>query len=190
MSKKKLKYLADAVTLVEQDLRVAFGIGMVANQVMESLKDKVSPELHQLFMQMLMGLDSEMQLAVADDLLDFACDHTVHTTGCLTVDVILKQCYCWIAEEQGFEHDDTEDTLMGDRVLAADDFVRNEHYIRVKKGCFSCRYMEYCDSEETRFCRLDKEEHPRCDLCKWWRMRQGLKKAGISGGTVKLKMIN
>ena len=109
MSKRIINYLADAVTLVEEDLSVGLGIDWVAGQVMECLRDEVSPELHQLFMQMLLGLDSEMQLAVADDLLDFACNHTVHTTGCLTVDVILKQCYCWIAEEQGYEPDDAEE---------------------------------------------------------------------------------
>ena len=182
MSKKKINYLADAVTLVEEDLSDGRGIDLVASQVMECLRDKVSPELHQLFMQMLLGLDSEMQLVVADNLLDFACDHVVHTTNCLTVDVILKQCYCWIAEQQGFEHDDAEDTLLGEWVLTADDFVRNERGTRVKKACFSCKHMEY-DFEKGDVCcccRLDKKEHSRCDLCKWWRMRQGLKKAGIS----------
>ena len=38
MSKKKINYLADAVTLVEEDLSVGLGIDSLAGQVMECLR--------------------------------------------------------------------------------------------------------------------------------------------------------
>lgn len=187
MSKKKIKYLADVVTLVEQDLSVGLGIDCAAFYALQDLMKKLNPELGNLLYQMLLGIDGELQLIMVESLLDFYHNHVVHTTGCLTVDAILKLCYKWIAVEQGFEPDDAEDTLMGEQVLTADDFVRNERGTRVKRGCFSCKFQKFCDSEETRLCRLDKKEHSRCDLCKWWTMREGLKKAGIGGGELKFK---
>ena len=42
-----------------------------------------------------------MQIEMAEDLLDFALGHVVHTTGCRSVDLILDYCYTRIA----FEHD-------------------------------------------------------------------------------------
>jgi len=64
-------------------------------------------------------------------------------------------------------------------------FEMNRRGIRVKKGCFSCKLQKFCDSEETRFCKLDKQEHPRCHLCAHWKMSEALKNAGNSGGKIK-----
>jgi len=69
---------------------------------MEGLEGRVSPQLHQMMTAMLLGFNDDMQLEIADDLLDFACQHIVHTTGCPTADALLVTCYGWIAEEQGF----------------------------------------------------------------------------------------
>ena len=65
------------------------------------------------------------------------------------------------------------------------DCVKNRHGIRIKRGCYSCRHQKFCDSEKTRFCKMDKQEHPRCHLCEHWKMKPSLQKAGNSGGRVK-----
>ena len=66
------------------------------------VKVKVSAELQVINMEMMLGFSKEMQLEIADNLLDFAHGHVVHTTGCWSADAVLKSCYEWIAEEQGF----------------------------------------------------------------------------------------
>ena len=67
------------------------------------VKVKVSAELQVIIMEMMLGFSKEMQLEIADDLLDFAHGHVVHTTGSWSADAVLKSCYEWIAEEQGFK---------------------------------------------------------------------------------------
>ena len=52
---------------------------------------------------MMLGFSKEMQQEIADGLLDFAYENVVHTTGCWSADAVLKSCYEWIAEEQGFK---------------------------------------------------------------------------------------
>ena len=49
---------------------------------------------------MLLGFCDEMQLEIADDLVDFVCDRVVHTTNCPSADAVLLSCYEWIAEEK------------------------------------------------------------------------------------------
>jgi hypothetical protein len=45
------------------------------------------------------GFDEDMQLEMADDLVDFAKYHVAHTTGVMSADVILDLGYMMIAEE-------------------------------------------------------------------------------------------
>ena len=59
--------------------------------------------LQVIIMEMMLGFSKDMQLEIADNLLDFAHGHVVHTTGCWSADAVLKTCYGWIAEEQGFK---------------------------------------------------------------------------------------
>lgn len=185
MAKAKIKHLADVVTLVEENLNAGLGVDIAAFSALQDLMEKLSSELGDLLYKMLLGIDGELQLVMVESLLDFYNNHVVHTTGCLTMDTILKLCYKWIAEEQGYESGDIDETLMEEQILTADDFVRNKHGIRVRKGCFSCRFQKFCDSEETRLCKMDNQEHPRCHLCAHWKMRPSLQKAGNSGGKVK-----
>ncbi len=97
--------------VIEQDLAPQFGIDVEAFQVMESMADKISPELWNLLYSMLLPFDCDMQLEMADDLLDFVCQHVIHTTGCPSADLTLKACYTWIAEEQGFEEKEIKNIL-------------------------------------------------------------------------------
>ena len=103
MSKVKFKTvsLEKTIKVIEQDLTYQFGVEGIAQDVMECLEDKVSPELLDVLNAMLLGFNDDMQLEIADDLLDFAYGQVVHTTGCPSADAVLNACYTWIAEEKG-----------------------------------------------------------------------------------------
>ena len=105
MAKETIKTVSLEKTLkvYEQDLTYQFGVDGTAQYVMECLEDKVSPELLDILNAMLLGFNDDMQLEIADDLLDFAYGQVVHTTGCPSADAVLNACYTWIAEEKGFE---------------------------------------------------------------------------------------
>ena len=105
MSKVKIKTvsLEKTIKVIEQDLTYQFGVEGVALDVMECLEDKVSPALLDTLNAMLLGFNDDMQLEIADDLLDFAYGQMAHTTGCPSADAVLNACYTWIAEEKGFE---------------------------------------------------------------------------------------
>ena len=101
--KKHLKVKFAKVKVIEQDLRSEQEMETVAESLIEILDGKVSAELQVIIMEMMLGFSKEMQLEIADDLLDFAYGHVVHTTGCWSADAVLETCYMWIAEEQGFK---------------------------------------------------------------------------------------
>lgn len=105
MAKVEFKTVSLEKTLkvYEQDLTYQFGVDGTAQYVMECLEDKVSPKLLDVLNAMLLGFNDDMQLEIADDLLDFAYGQVVHTTGCPSADAVLNACYTWIAEEKGFE---------------------------------------------------------------------------------------
>jgi hypothetical protein len=105
MAKETIKTVSLEKTLkvYEQDLTYQFGVDGTAQYVMECLEDKVSPKLLDVLNAMLLGFNDDMQLEIADDLLDFAYGQVVHTTGCPSADAVLNACYTWIAEEKGFE---------------------------------------------------------------------------------------
>ena len=105
MAKEMIKTVSLEKTLkvYEQDLTYQFGVDGTAQYVMECLEDKVSPKLLDVLNAMLLGFNDDMQLEIADDLLDFAYGQVVHTTGCPSADAVLNACYTWIAEEKGFE---------------------------------------------------------------------------------------
>lgn len=105
MRQKKIKFesIETVFKLYEQDLTYQFGIDSTAQFIMDGLEDRVSPELLELLNSMLLGFSDDMQLEIADDLLDFVCMHVIHTTGCLSADAVLESCYKWIADEKGIE---------------------------------------------------------------------------------------
>ena len=97
----KVKFVK--VKVIEQNLRSEQEIGDEVESLVRLLGSKVSAELQVIIMEMMLGFSKEMQQEIADDLLDFAYEHVVHTTGCWSADAVLKSCYEWIAEEQGFK---------------------------------------------------------------------------------------
>ena len=68
-------------------------------QVMTGLEDRVSPVLYGTLIMLVRGFDEDMQLEMADDLVDFAKYHLAHTTGVVSADIVLDLCYMMIAEE-------------------------------------------------------------------------------------------
>ena len=105
MAKEMIKTVSLEKTLkvYEQDLTCQFGVDGTAHDLMECLKEKVSPALLDTLNAMLLGFNDDMQLEIAGDLLDFAYVQMVHTTGCPSADSVLNACYTWIAEEKGFK---------------------------------------------------------------------------------------
>ena len=97
----KVKFVE--VKVIEQNLRSEQEIGDEVESLVRLLGSKVSAELQVIIMEMMLGFSKEMQLEIADNLLDFAHGHVVHTTGCWSADAVLKTCYEWIAEEQGLK---------------------------------------------------------------------------------------
>lgn len=105
MKRSKIKKVTreKLIKVIEQDLTCQFGIDSTAQFIMDGLEDRVSPELQEILNDMLLGFNDDMQLEIADNLLDFTCGHVIHTTGCSSADVILAACYTWIAAEKGID---------------------------------------------------------------------------------------
>ena len=70
-------------------------------RIIALVKDEVSNDLFDMLVGYLQGFCGQMQIEMAEDLLDFAIGHVVHTTGCQSVDVVLDYCYSFIAMEHG-----------------------------------------------------------------------------------------
>ena len=106
MTKKKHKKMNyDEVKLIIQNLYSEQSMDGTASFVMECLEDKVSAELLHELNLMLAGFCGDMQLEIADDLIDFVCSHVLHTTGCPAADIVLASCYDRIAQEKGIKLD-------------------------------------------------------------------------------------
>ena len=99
---KKIRLTLD-VKVIEQDLSYEQHVDSIAMSIMDMLEDRISPQLLDLLKEMLLGFSGDMQLEIADDLLDFVQGHSIHTTGCPSADSVLMACYMWIADEKGFK---------------------------------------------------------------------------------------
>lgn len=83
--------------LIPQDLTDMYGLDSTAAFVLECMEDKVDAELYELMKTTLLGFSSDMQLEMADNLLDFVCSNVMHSTGIYTADYVLAQLYLCIA---------------------------------------------------------------------------------------------
>ena len=84
-----------------QDLKPDYGLESEVEEIMDRVGKEVSPLLHQMLIEQLLGFHEDMQIEMAENLEEFACLHEVHFTGCADVDYVLAQCYGWIAAELG-----------------------------------------------------------------------------------------
>ena len=95
-----VRKMTKGVRMVHQDLLRQHPLDPVAERILDCMRGRISPALQGHFMQLLRSFDEEMQIEMADDLLDFSKSHTAHTTGVISADVILDLGYQMIA----FEH--------------------------------------------------------------------------------------
>lgn len=85
----------------EQNLRDQFPIDGTSASVLDCLEGRVSDRLIKDMREYLRGYSDDMQLEIADDLLDCATGQSIHYTGLTYVDRMLKAFYLLICEEQG-----------------------------------------------------------------------------------------
>ena len=85
---------------IEIDLRPQNGIYCVARTVMEeSVEGRITEELYNDIMESMRGFTEEIQLEIADDVVDFVCYRWKHETKLKTVDRLLKGLYVLIDQQ-------------------------------------------------------------------------------------------
>lgn len=85
----------------EQNLRAQFPIDGTSASVLQCLEGRVSDRLISDMREYLLGYSDDMQLEIADNLLDCATGQSIHYTGLKYIDRMLKAFYLLIFEEQG-----------------------------------------------------------------------------------------
>lgn len=83
------------------DLSLEFKVDGIASDVMECIISRVSEELYNQMYDYLLGFNADMQLVIADNLLDNSCYGWEHYTGIDHVDEKLRIFYFLIDKELG-----------------------------------------------------------------------------------------
>ena len=86
------------------DLRDQNPIDSVARTVLENVKTRITDDLYNDIVESLRGFSEEIQLEIADDVLDYVCNKWVHKTNLRSVDTLLFWMYARIKEQ----HDNPE----------------------------------------------------------------------------------
>ena len=86
------------------DLRDQNPIDSVALTVLENVKTRITDDLFNDIVESLRGFTEEVQLEIADDVLDYVCNKWVHKTNLKSVDTLLFGMYARIKEQ----HDNPE----------------------------------------------------------------------------------
>lgn len=94
------------MTIYNQDLRAQYPQDSIAVSVMDCLDGRVSDSLIAEMREGLRGYNEDMQLEIADDLLDCATGIGIHYTGIKPVDMLLQGYYLRIAEEMGINKEE------------------------------------------------------------------------------------
>ena len=82
-----------------RDMRPECHIDVTAQSVMECVEGRVSDKLYQDMMDYLLGFTDDMQLEIADNLLDAVCHGWQHYINITHIDNIMKNFYFLINEE-------------------------------------------------------------------------------------------
>ena len=82
-----------------RDMRPECHIDVTAQSVMECVEGRVSDKLYQDMMDYLLGFTDDMQLEIADNLLDAVCYGWQHYIGIPHIDMIMQGFYLLIEEE-------------------------------------------------------------------------------------------
>ena len=99
--KKLIKKITLDVFFAVQDLQPDYGLTSEVEEIMDRVGKEVSPLLHQMLIEQLLGFHEDMQLEMAENMEEFATFNETRFTGCADVDYVLKQCYGWIGAELG-----------------------------------------------------------------------------------------
>ena len=82
-----------------RDMKAECTIDGTARFVMECIEGRVSDKLYQDMMDYLLGFNDDMQLEIADNLLDAVCHGWQHYIGIPHIDTKMKSFYFLIEEE-------------------------------------------------------------------------------------------
>ena len=82
-----------------RDMRPECHIDVTAQSVMECVEERVSKKLYEDMMDYLLGFTDDMQLVIADNLLDAVCHGWQHYINIQHIDNIMKNFYFLINEE-------------------------------------------------------------------------------------------
>ena len=86
------------------DLRDQNPIDSVARTVLECVETRITDDLYNDIVESLRGFTEEIQLEIADNVLDYVCNKWVHKTNLKSVDTLLFGMYARIKEQ----HDNPE----------------------------------------------------------------------------------
>ena len=89
------------VKVVDEHLLSEHQLTRLAERELMNLQGRVSDGLCSVLMYHVRGFDEEMQLVMAENLVDFAKLHVAYTTGVPSADFILDMGYKMIAMEHG-----------------------------------------------------------------------------------------
>ena len=103
------------VKVVHENLLPEHQLTRLAERELMSLQGVVSMELYGILSYHVRGFDEEMQITMAENLVDFAKQHVAYTTGVSSADLVLDICYKMMAMEMG---------LLKKSVLSR---MKNEH---------------------------------------------------------------
>ncbi len=76
-----------------------YDVDSTAARVMRYVKHRISRELYEYLLQILVPYTSRVQLDMAENILDFVNDIPVQNIGYQSADQVLEYCYRLIAEE-------------------------------------------------------------------------------------------
>ena len=76
-----------------------YDVDRTAARVMRYVKHRISNELYEYLLQILVPYTSRVQLDMAENILDFVNDMPVQNIGYQSADEVLEYCYRLIAEE-------------------------------------------------------------------------------------------
>ena len=85
--------------IYRRDMKVQCHIDCTARTVMEIVEEHVSPKLFEDMMDYLLGFNDDMQLVIADNLLDSVCYGWERYIGIRHIDTTMKSFYFLIEEE-------------------------------------------------------------------------------------------
>ena len=76
-----------------------YDVDSTAARVMRYVKHRISRDLYEYLLQILVPYTSRVQLDMAENILDFVNDIPVQNIGYQSADQVLEYCYRLIAEE-------------------------------------------------------------------------------------------